>query len=164
MPYINDWEERMSKLIKVGEFYYEVEREEGDSYVCFPLGGGFQHRIPKTAADPCAYEMSWAPAQVVFHESGSGWFTCMLDHNYRWNGWRDPYFEKGEMLRFLKSEGFTIKSETEHCIQFYYVDENDDNGCHEADKCEIEGTEYWNISGWCFVSKEESGETEQAAV
>ena len=87
----------------------------------------------------------------------------MLDHNYFWNGWRDPYFEKAELLRLLKQEDLTIKSETEHCIQFYYDDPNDETNQYEADKCDIEGTEYWNINGWCFYEKEESGETEQVA-
>lgn len=154
----------MNKLIKVDDFYYQVDHEEGDSYICFPLGGGFRHRIPKSAAEPCAYESSWAPGLVSIDADGAGWFQCMMDHNMYWNGWRDPYFEKPEMLRFLEVEGFTIAEETEDCIQFYYQGEDEaepqEVNRYEANKHDIDGQEYWNISGWCFVSKEDCGPEE----
>jgi len=157
----------VSRLIKVDEMYYDVREEERDHYICFPLGGGFQCRIPKTAAEETTYSMDWAPAKVAINTEE--WFDCMMDHNSYWNGWREPYFEKPEMLRFLKAEGFTLEEETEHRIQFFYDDGSEPGSdqrelnTYEARKCEIDGTEYWTIDGWCFVAKESDEETERIA-
>jgi hypothetical protein len=143
----------VSKLIKVDELYFSVDRETDTDYICFPLGGGFQHTIPKTAAETCAYESSWAPGEVCIDSGNSEWFKCMMDHNYRWNGWADPYFEKDELLRFLKAEGFTIASETKNCIKIYYEDPEDECNYYEVDCCDIEGNSLWNINGWCFITR-----------
>jgi hypothetical protein len=150
------------KLIKVDAQYFDVLEETETHYICYPCGGGFQHTIPKTAADPCAYESSWAPGEVCIDSEGSGWFRCMLDHNYRWNGWADPYFEKEELLRFLKAEGFVIEGETEHAIQFYYKEQPDENH-YTAEQCDIEGQELWNINGWCFLTRSDCDRAEVTA-
>ena len=140
-----------TKYIEVGdpgsEVYLEVAEEHHDHYRAFPLGGGFQRKIHKDQARIVEPKSNWQEVKVGFDEPP--WIPALVDLNYRWNGWLDPFFEKDVIMSYLQDIGAKVLEETEKRI---IIDVGSD--CtDELNLIEVQGRHLWNLNGWCWVQE-----------